>query len=98
MQLFDIVRELNDKIAYNIGRGKPHKRVPYLIGTTDGYNVVISFMGETVWDSTEWSFQYGDDDPVTEQMVLDETKRIRGYIVRECHKLLQHFFEINLED
>ncbi len=97
MQLFDIVRDLNDKIAYNIGRGKPHKRVPYLTGTTDGYNVVINFMGEVVWESSEWTFPYGEDDDVTEEMVKNETIRIRKYITTECQKLLTQFFSIQLD-
>lgn len=96
MMLFDIVRDLNDKISYSMNNGRPGKRAVYLTGTTDGYNVVIHFMGETVWDSTEWSYHYEGDD-VTEAQVELEMGRIRSHITTKVQKLINQFFSIQLD-
>lgn len=98
MMLFDIVRDLNDKIGHAINSGRPGKRAPYLTGTTDGYNVVIHFMGEVLWESTDWTYRYGhDNEDVTDEEVADEMARIRGHITREAQKLINQFFSIQLD-
>lgn len=96
MMLFDIVRDLNDKIAYSVNEGRPGKRGAYVTGTTDGYNVVIQFMGETVWDSTMWNYHYDGDDVTEEQMAL-EMERIRSYVTTKIQKQINQFFSIQLD-
>ena len=46
--LFDIVRELNDQMNLMVNEGMPGRTVPMLFGTTDGYNVHITFMDQLV--------------------------------------------------
>lgn len=96
MMMFDIVRDLNDKINYAMNKGRPGQRKVYLTGTTDGYNVVVYFMGEAVWDSTEWAYHYEGDD-VTEAQVELEMERIRGHVVAKTQNLINQFFSIQLD-
>lgn len=84
--LFDIVRELNDKMNIMVRRGMPGFDVPMLFGTTDGHTVVITFMDHVVWDSTTW--KYSTDD---EMMELD---RIRFHIQEAIISRLSSLYNI----
>lgn len=97
MVLFDIVRNLNDKINYSINNGIPSKRVPYVVGVTDGYNVLIQFMGVTIWESTDWEYANADMDEVSELEYTNEIKRIEQYVTKECQKQVNMFFNIQLD-
>lgn len=70
--LFDIVRELNDQMNLMVNEGMPGRTVPMLFGTTDGYNVHITFMDKVVWDSTTWAYETDDE--------ATELKRIKSHI------------------
>lgn len=59
--LFDIVRELNEQMTMMLHDGMPGKRVPLLVGITDGYDVSIQFMDRTVWNSSEWEYRSNDE-------------------------------------
>lgn len=59
--LFDIVRELNDHMTLMVNDGMPGKRVPLLVGITDGYDVSIQFMDKTMWNSSGWTYQTDDE-------------------------------------
>lgn len=97
MMLFDIVRDINDKITHSMNEGKPGKRGIYITGTTDGYNVVFHFMGEVVWDSTVWAYHYEGDDVTDEQVAL-EMERIRSHVIAKAQKLINQFFNIQLDN
>ena len=59
--LFDIVRELNDQMNLMVNEGMPGRTVPMLFGTTDGYNVHITFMDKVLWDSSTWKYETEDE-------------------------------------
>lgn len=59
--LFDIVRELNDQMNLMVKGGMPGRTVPLLFGTTDGYNVNITFMDQLVWSNANWNFETEDE-------------------------------------
>lgn len=74
--LFDIVRELNDRINELQNGGKPGRVYPKVFGATDGYNVQITFMDMVIWDSATWD--YGSDERA-------EYDRIKLY----CQKMIK---------
>lgn len=84
MMLFDIIREMNDKLCLRLGKGKAMNRMVLLTATTDGYNIVVHFMGEVVWESSEWKF----DDINSEQEELDA---IQHHITATTNNILKTF-------
>lgn len=97
MLLFDIVREINDKISFIANRGLPGKRTPYLTAVTDGYDVEIMFMGQVIWKSVEWEFHYADEDKLTDGMIKEESKRVREHLITESQKMINQFYHIQLD-
>lgn len=80
--LFDIVREINDQMTLMVNEGMPGRTVPLLYGVTDGYNVSITFMDQTVWDSTNWKFTT-DDEPRELALVAEHIReRITDHLTR----------------
>ncbi len=84
--LFDIVRELNDKMTLMLNEGMPGRTVPLLFGMTDGYNVHITFMDKVVWDSTTWTYDTDDE--------LKELKRIKAHIQERIMEHLTVLYNI----
>ena len=58
--IFDIIRDVNDRISAMTNGGMPG-RSPLLIGMTDGYRVEVTFMDMPVWRSDEWEYESDDE-------------------------------------
>lgn len=84
--LFDIVREINDQMTLMVNEGMPGRSVPLLFGTTDGYNVHITFMDKVVWDSTTWTYET-EDEPT-------ELARIKAHIRERITEHLTMLYNI----
>lgn len=83
MMLFDVVRAINDKLARRANNNRPGKRNPLLTATTDGYTVIIQFMTETVWDSSEWvTNDYNSEE--------EETKRVQAHIETKIQMVISN--------
>lgn len=84
--LFDIVRELNDQMNLMVNEGMPGRTVPMLFGTTDGYNVHITFMDQLVWSNTDWKFESEDE--------ATELKRVKAHIRERITEHLTRLYNI----
>lgn len=86
MLLFDVLRELNDRMNVMRNRGMPGEWVPLLVAVTDGYRVRITFMDRTVWDSAEWEYETDDE--------AHELNRIREHLQESVNDHLTALFNI----
>lgn len=80
--LFDILRELNDQMTLMVNEGMPGRSFPLLFGTTDGYNVQITFMDHTVWDSVSWKYETEDEARELERIKTHIRERITEHLTR----------------
>ena len=96
MNLFDVVRDLNDSVALQLSVGLPYHRSPWFKGETDGYGVKIRFLDQLVWDSSKWEYSYEDDD-YTEADVMREMELIVKAIKAKSNKVLQQMFTVVIE-
>lgn len=80
--LFDILREINDQMTLMVNEGMPGRTIPLLFGTTDGYNVQITFMDHVVWDNTSWKFATEDEAYELEKMKAHIRDRITDHLTR----------------
>ncbi len=93
MMLFDLVRKLNDEITLNINEGMPGKNFPCLYGVTDGYNAHITFMDQTVWDSSVWKYERDPSVP-TDADIAYEIGRIETHIKARVMDHLTRLYNI----
>lgn len=80
--IFDIIREINDNMNMMVNEGMPGKTRPLLFGTTDGYNVHITFMDQLVWDSTTWKFNTEDEEYELGRVKAHIQERITEHLTR----------------
>lgn len=93
MQLFDIVRKLNDEISASINEGMPGRVQPKLTGITDGYTVLIHFVDLVVWSSENWEYSC---DPLnaTESDLEYEIEAIEAFIRKRVMEHVMVLFNI----
>lgn len=95
MMLFDVVRKLNERIAYLLKERTPANRFGMITGTTDGTTVLIHFADEVVWDSTTWNYDNNYPSGMSEdQKIQAETKRIEDHIKASIDSHLAKLYDI----
>lgn len=93
MQLFDIVRKLNDEITLSVNEGLPGRVAPKLTGVTDGYTVHIYFVDKVVWSSEDWQYSC---DPLnaTDSDIEYEMEAIEAFIRKRVMEHVMVLFNI----